>query len=85
MGWPRHNSTADISKKAVDCEFFNTGGISSEFFGWTAKTTNMGTAIRQMSFSTFIFGVEDTIQKSSDHLFCSSIGCDVMDQGSGDG
>ena len=33
----RHNSNADICNKAVDYEFYNTGGISSEFHGWTAK------------------------------------------------
>ena len=84
MGWPtrrlrtnwRHNSTADICKKAVDCEFFNTGGISAEFFGWTAKTTNMGTAIRQISYSTFIFGVE--IRFKNQVTTCSVLPSDAM-------
>ena len=43
----KHNSNADIGKKAVDHEFINTGGKSAEFYGWTAKTENFGTAIRQ--------------------------------------
>ena len=65
----RHNSNADICKKAVDCEFRNTGGVSAEFCGWTAKTANLGVAIRQISSFTIILGVEDTIQKSSDYVF----------------
>ena len=38
--------------------FYNTGGTSAEFYGWTAKTANIGTAIREIPYSTFIFGVE---------------------------
>ena len=34
----RHNSNADIFKKAVDCEFFSTGGVSAHLCGWTAKS-----------------------------------------------
>ena len=41
----------------------DTGGISKEFYGWTAKTANLGTAIRQIPYSTFIFMLEDKIQK----------------------
>ena len=29
-------------------EFYNTGGLSAEFYGWTAKTANIGIAIRQI-------------------------------------
>ena len=39
---------ADICEKAVDHEFINTGGNSAEFYGWTAKTANFGTTIRQI-------------------------------------
>ena len=42
----RHNSSADVCEKAFDHESVNTGGISAEFYGWTAKTANIGTAIR---------------------------------------
>ena len=43
--------------------------ISAEFYGWTAKTANFGTAIRQVPKSSIFFGLENTIQKSSDYLF----------------
>ena len=33
----RHNSNADICAKAVDCEFYNTGGITAEPHGRTAN------------------------------------------------
>ena len=42
-----HTSNADICRKAVDYVFYNTRGVSEEFYGWTAKTANIGTAIRQ--------------------------------------
>ena len=44
----RHNSNADICDKAVDYEFSNTGGITSELDGRTAETANIGIAIRQV-------------------------------------
>ena len=58
-----------MCEKAVDYEFYNTGGTSAEFYGWTAKTANIGTAVREIPYSTFIFGVENTILESSDCLF----------------
>ena len=79
------DSNADICREAVDYEFLHSGGFSAEFHGWTAKTANIGTAIRQISLSTITFDLEDTIQKSSDHLFWFSIGSNVMDKRSGDG
>ena len=45
----RHNSNVDICRKAVDNEFVNTGGISANFYDWTAKIANIGAAIRQNS------------------------------------
>ena len=60
-------------------DIVNTEGHSAEPHGWTAKTANIGTAIRQIPYSTIILGVENTIQKSSDYLFRFSIGCYVMD------
>ena len=66
-------------------EFYNAGGITAEFYGCTAKTANVGAAIRHIPFSTIILGVEDTIHKSSDFLFWFSTGCNVMDERSGDG
>ena len=64
----RHNSNADISDKTVDYEFYNVGGITAEFNGWTAKTANIGAAIRQISYSTIIL-LENTIHNTSRHLF----------------
>ena len=41
-----HNSSADSCEKAVDYEFIISCGCSAEFYGWTAKTANTGTAFR---------------------------------------
>ena len=65
----RDNSNADICKKAVDNEFYNTSGSSAKIYGWTGKKANFGTAIRQIHTSPIILSLEDTIQKSSDYLF----------------
>ena len=81
----RDNSNADICRKAVDYEFFKTGGNSAEPYCWTAKTANIGTAIRQIPYSTVSSMLEDKTQESSDSLFCFFIGHYVMDQRSGDG
>ena len=40
------DQNADICKKAVDHEFIIAGGDSAEFYDWTAKTANIGTAAR---------------------------------------
>ena len=81
----RHNSKADICDKAVDYEFYNTGGITAELHGRTAKTANIGIAIRHIPSSTIILGVENSIQNTSHYVFWLSIGCYVVDQRSGDG
>ena len=49
------------------------------------RLANIGIAVQQIPSSTIIFGLEDTIQKSSDYLFSFSIGCNLMDHRSGDG
>ena len=60
------NFNADIWKKTVDHRFIICSGHSVEFYGWTAKTTDIGTAIRQIPY-TFLFSMlEDKIQKPSD-------------------
>ena len=64
-----HNSNADICKKAVDYEFINTGGYSAEVYGWTAKTANIGTSIRQILYTFYIFMLENKIQEPNDYLF----------------
>ena len=43
-----HNSNADICNKAVDSEFYNTGGVTAELHGRTAETANIGIAMRQI-------------------------------------
>ena len=62
-------TNADICKKAVDHEFIIVGGDSAEFYGWTAKTANIGTSIRQIPYTFFILMLEDKIQKPSDYIF----------------
>ena len=59
-------SNADICKKVVHNEFFNTGGIAAEFHVWTAKTANIGNAIR---LATIVLGEENSIQNTSRYLF----------------
>ena len=44
----RHISNGDICDKAVGCEFYYTGGITTELRGRTAKIANIGIAIRQI-------------------------------------
>ena len=39
-----HNSNVDGCKKAVDHEFIIFCGYPAEFYGWTAKTADIGTA-----------------------------------------
>ena len=56
-------------KKAVDHEFIISCGYSAEFYGWTAKTANIGTAIRQVPYTFLIPLLEDKIQEPSHHLF----------------
>ena len=74
-----------LNQGTVDYEFYNAGGITAELHGRTAKTANIGISIRQIPSSTIVFNLENSIHKSSDYLFWFSIGCDVVDQGSGDG
>ena len=54
-----NNSNADICKKTVDHEFIISGGYSAEFYGWTAKTADIGTAIRQVLCTFLISLLED--------------------------
>ena len=63
------NCNADICKKASDREFIISGGHSAEFNGWTAKTADIGTAIRQIPCTFYTLLLESTIQKPSDYLF----------------
>ena len=51
----RHNSNADICNNTVDYEFYNAGGITAELHGRTAKTANIGIAVRQIPYSTKLF------------------------------
>ena len=78
-------SNADICKKAVNHKFIISGGYSADFYGRTAKTADMRTAIRQSPCTLYIFMLEEKIQKTFDYLFWFSIGGFVMDQRSRDG
>ena len=53
----------------VDHEFVTTGGIPAEFNVWTAKTANIGAAIRQIPYTFLIPMLEDKIQDPSDYFF----------------
>ena len=44
-----------FSNKAVDNEFYNTGGPTAERHGRTAETANIGMAFRQIHQSTIFF------------------------------
>ena len=66
----RHNSNADICDKAVDYEFYNTGGITAELHGRTAKTSNIGIAIR----SFLVWKIRFKIQVTT----CSDFPSDAM-------
>ena len=79
------NSNADFCVKTVDCQFYNTGGITAELCGRTAKTANVGITIRQIPCSRIILGVEDLSRNTGSKWFWFSFGSYVMDQRSGDG
>ena len=63
-------SNAHMCRKAVDFEFCYSGGVSAEFYGWTAKTANIGGAIRQFpnpqSFLTWKTRFKDQVTTCSD-------------------
>ena len=50
-----------------------------------SKDSNIGIAIRQIPWSTIVFSVENSIQKSSDYLIWFFFGCFFVNQRSGDG
>ena len=62
-----------------------TTNYSAELRGQTAKTENIGTAIRQISLSIIILGVENKIQNTGLKWFWLSVGSYVVGQRSGDG
>ena len=45
-------------------KFIIPGGYSAEFYGWTAKTDNIGTTIRQVPYTFFIPMLEDKDSKN---------------------
>ena len=40
-----HDYNADVCKKAVNHEFLFASGNSIEFYGWTARTTDIGASV----------------------------------------
>ena len=63
-----HNSNADICEKVINFEFHNTGGITAEVHGRSAKTANFRAVVRQIPQSTVVC-VKNSSQKSSHFLF----------------
>ena len=83
-----HDTNADVCKKAVNHELFLTSGSSTEFNGWTAKTTQQISELQFDKFptpSSFLYLERDKIQKPGEFLFLFSIGSYLVDQRSGDG
>ena len=81
----KHNSIADVCRKAVNHEFFPTIGNTTEFYGWTAKTTDIWASVWETPHSITIHVLEDKIQNPSKFLFRFFLGGYVMDQRSEDG
>ena len=65
----KHSSNADICKQACNHEILQSCGYSAEFYGWTAKTADIGTASRQVLCTFYILMLEDEIQKPSEFFF----------------
>ena len=65
-----HISNVDVCERAVDHEFVNTGGYFADPYGWTAKTANIGAAIRQTptphSFSCWKIRFKNQVTTCSD-------------------
>ena len=72
----RHYSNADIWRKAVDYEFYNSAGITAEFHGWTAKTADIETSIQQIPQSPIIFCWKTRIR--SQMTACSDFPSEAM-------
>ena len=51
------NQFSTFDSPRVDYKFYNTGGITAELCGRTAKTANIGVAIRQIPYYTNLFYV----------------------------
>ena len=64
-----HNTNADVSRKAVNHEFLLTSGNSTEFYGCTAKTANIGSSVRQIIHKFKVFMSEEKIQNPGEFLF----------------
>ena len=69
-----------IARRPSDHKFIKSRGYSSEFPGWTAKTANIGTAVRKIPYTFYILMLEDKIQKPYYYWFRFSIGGHVVDQ-----
>ena len=61
---------------AVDHELYNSGGVSAEFYGWTAKTASIGTSIRQIPNTFNILILEEKIQNQV--TTCSDFPSDAL-------
>ena len=73
-----------MSARRPSTMIFFASGNSAEFFGWTAKTTDIGASIWQIRHSVIMYVLEEKIQNPGEFLFRFSLGSYVMDQRSGD-
>ena len=79
----KHNSNANVCREAVNHEFFPTSGKSTEFYGWSAKTANIGASVWQIFHTLNVFMLEDKIPNPGKLMFRFSLGSYVADQRSG--
>ena len=82
----KHNSNADIGKKAADYELLCSCGCSTELCGWEAKTAVTGELqfdkfTTPSSFLCWKIRFRNQLAIDSD----SHLGSDVMDRRGGDG
>ena len=71
--------------KTVDYDFYNAGGLTAEPHGRTAKTANIGIAIDKFPDPQSSSVWKTRFKNPVIAGFWFSIGCYVVDQGSGDG
>ena len=50
-----------FATRPLTTSFYNTRGVPAELHGRTAKTANIGIAIRQIPYSTIVLGVEEAM------------------------
>ena len=66
---PTDKIMADFCVESDDYQSYNTGGITAELCGRTAKTADVGITIGQIPYSCIVLGVEDPIQNTGIQWF----------------